>query len=100
MEKKELNAFLKRLQKHDNPTGKKCPVCGSKNMYYDNLAGPIVGGFIVDHVRSDGTVGPSQGAHHTGSWVCYNCIKLQQEDYDKWLQMNKKSKKMRCINDI
>jgi len=74
LDEKEIKRLLKHARKVYNPTGKKCPKCGSKDMFYDSSAGPIVGGFIVNVVRRDGTVGPSRGAHHTGAWICNNCL--------------------------
>ena len=44
---------------------KRCKICGSKYLYYDSMAGPIVGGI--------GTCRHLPNAHPTGAWICLDC---------------------------
>ena len=50
-----------------------CPKCGSKYLYYNPMAGPIVGGLITMHADKDGNIHPSRGAHPIGQWICIDC---------------------------
>ena len=52
---------------------KKCPKCGSKNIYFDKTAGPYVGGVIMYEVGKDGYVHPTEGSHPVGMWMCLDC---------------------------
>lgn len=62
--------------KSKNP--RRCKTCNSKYMYFDSMAGPIVGGVFWGNKHPD--------AHPTGAWICLDCsIKevKEQRRYEK-----------------
>jgi len=80
---------------------KKCPQCGSKYLYFDSMAGPIVGGV------SWGNKIPN--AHPVGAWICLDCAIKQSEKDRKYEEeqkrkeapelIKKKKAKIRKIED-
>jgi len=66
-----------------SPNPRTCKVCGSKYMYFDSMAGPIVGGV--------GTWKHPPNAHNVGSWVCLDCqIKSSQKAHKRKEEQRKK----------
>jgi len=69
-----------------SPNPRTCKVCGSKYMYFDSMAGPIVGGV--------GTWKHPPNAHNVGSWVCLDCqIKSSQKAYKRKVEQGQETRK-------
>ena len=47
-------------------------------MYYNPQAGPIVGGLIMMKSDKNGYIHPTEGAHHTGGWICLDCMEKKR----------------------
>ena len=67
---------------------KRCKVCGSKYLYFDSDAGPIVGGV--------GTCSHPPNAHSIGAWICMDCI----SKYPLMKACSESNKKKESLQDI
>jgi len=76
LKKKMCEKNLKSKKPH------KCPTCGSKYMYYDSSAGPIVGGIAWGNNIPN--------AHPIGAWICLDCQEKQYEKRKKYEEEQKR----------
>jgi hypothetical protein len=60
---------------------KRCPVCGSKYLFFDPTAGPIVGG-VGDWIHPP-------NAHPTGAWICLDCVEKAYKNEIKLTKSNR-----------
>ena len=69
----------------------KCKKCGSIRMYFDPSVGPIVGGFAPS--------GKIPNAHHTGSWICMDCVRDSIQRNIKLKEEKRKSDAPKLIKE-